>query len=139
MQSLSLRLTHKITAIGIIGLIGVVLVGGIHLYGENAVAVYRNAAENARTIAELNRKIEVELLEGRRAEKDFLLRNDARKADSQAEIAKAVAADIEALHGKVVAVGKPELARQIGAMSDSLKKYQSHFTAVVEQKRQLGL
>ena len=38
MRSLSLRLTHKITAIGVIGLIGVLLVGGIHLYGENAVA-----------------------------------------------------------------------------------------------------
>jgi methyl-accepting chemotaxis protein len=31
MRSLSLRLTHKITAIGVIGLMGVVLVGGIHL------------------------------------------------------------------------------------------------------------
>src|SRR4051812_4812552 len=109
MRSLSLRLTHKITAIGVIGVLGVILIGGIHLYGEKTIAVYRDAAGNARTIAELNRKIEVELLEGRRAEKDFLLRNDARKADSQVEIAKAVAADIETLHGKVLALGKPEL------------------------------
>jgi methyl-accepting chemotaxis protein len=139
MRSLSLRLTHKITAIGLIGLMGVVLVGGIHLYGENAVAVYRSAAENARSVAELNRQIEVELLEGRRAEKDFLLRNDAKKADSQVEIGKAVAADIDRLHDKVVAIGKPDLAGQIEAMQASLKKYQAHFTAVVEQKRELGL
>jgi methyl-accepting chemotaxis protein len=139
MRSLSLRLTHKITAIGVIGVIGVVLIGGIHLYGEKAIAVYRDAADNARTIAGLNSKIEVDLLEGRRAEKDFLLRNDAKKADIQIEIAKAVAADIDTLRGKIVAVGKPELARQIEAMSVSLKKYQGHFTAVVEQKRQLGL
>src|SRR4029078_3763592 len=98
-----------------------------------------DAAGNARTIAELNRKIEVELLEGRRAEKDFLLRNDARKADTQVEIAKAVAADIEALHAKVLAIGKPELAREVEAMRGSLKKYQAHFAVVVEQKRQLGL
>jgi methyl-accepting chemotaxis protein len=139
MRFFSLRLTHKITAIGIVGVIGVALIGGIHLYGENAMAVYRDAAENARAIAELNSKIEVELLEGRRAEKDFLLRNDARKADSQIEISKAVAADINVLHGKIVAVGKPELARQIEAMSASLRKYQGNFTAVLEQKRQLGL
>ncbi|MBR1300327.1 methyl-accepting chemotaxis protein [Bradyrhizobium sp. AUGA SZCCT0042] len=139
MRPFSLRLAHKITAIGVIGVIGVVLIGGIHMYGEKAMAVYRDAADNARTIAELNSKIEVELLEGRRAEKDFLLRNDAKKADGQIEIAKAVAADIDTLHGKIVAVGKPELARQIEAMSASLKKYQTHFTAVVEQKRQLGL
>ena len=139
MQSLSLRLTHKITAIGIIGLVGVALVGGIHLYGENAVAVYRSAAEGARSVAELNRQIEVELLEGRRAEKDFLLRNDAKKADIQVEISNAVAADIDRLHDKVVAVGKPDLARQIEAMQVSLKKYQANFIAVVEQKRELGL
>ena len=139
MRSLSLRLTHKITAIGVIGVIGVVLIGGIHLYGEKAMAVYQKAAESARTIADLNRKIEIELLEGRRAEKDFLLRNDARKADSQVEISKAATADIAAMHGKIVAAGKPELARQIEAMIASLGKYQSHFTAVVEQKRQLGL
>jgi len=139
MRSLSLRLTHKITAIGIIGVVGVVLIGGIHMYGESAIAIYRHAAESARSIAELNRKIEVELLEGRRAEKDFLLRNDARKADSQVEISKAVAADIDTLRGKVAALGKSELVRQIEVMSTSLKQYQGHFAAVVEQKRQLGL
>ena len=139
MRLFSLRLTHKIMAISVIGLTGVVLIGGIHLYGEWAMAVYRDAADSARSIAELNRKIEVELLEARRAEKDFLLRNDIRKAESQVEIGKAVAADIDTLRGKVAAIGKPDLARQIEAMSASLKKYQTHFSAVVEQKRQLGL
>jgi methyl-accepting chemotaxis protein len=139
MSGFSLRLTHKITAIGIIGVIGVVLVGGIHLYGESAIAVYRGAAESARTIFELNNKIEVELLEGRRAEKDFLLRNDSGKAESQAEISKSVVADIAVLHQKVIAAGRPDLASQIEAMSTSLKQYQAHFVAVAEQKRQLGL
>jgi methyl-accepting chemotaxis protein len=139
MRIFSLRLTHKITAIGAIGVLGVVLIGGIHLYGEKTMAGYRDAADNARDIAELNRKIEVELLEGRRAEKDFLLRNDIRKAESQVEISKAFAADIDTLRGKVAAVGKPDLARRIDAMSASLKKYQTHFSTVVEQKRQLGL
>jgi methyl-accepting chemotaxis protein len=119
--------------------LGVILVGGIHLYGETAVAVYRDAAENARAIFELNEKIEVELLEGRRAEKDFLLRNDPRKADEQIEIGKAVIADIDKLRGKITAVDNSGLARQVEAMSGSLKQYQAHFATVVERKRQLGL
>jgi len=139
MRSLSLRLTHKITAIGVIGVVGVVLIGGIHLYGERVIAAYRDAAEKARSIAELNRKIEVELLEGRRAEKDFLLRNDAKRADLQMQIGTAVAADIDTLRSKVAALDKPELARQIEAMSASLKQYQAQFAAVVDQKRELGL
>ena len=92
MRGFSFRLTHKIVAIGIVGIAGVMLVGGIHVYGESSMAVYRDTAQNAQTISELSGKIEIELLEGRRAEKDFLLRNDSKKADSQINIAKAVAA-----------------------------------------------
>ncbi len=139
MRSLSLRLTHKIAAIGIIGVVGVVLIGGIHLYGERAVAVYRGAAENARTLAELNNRIAVELLEGRRAEKDFLLRNDAAKAELQVRIGKGVAADVERLRGRISALGEPELARLIEAMNASLRDYQMRFGAVVERKQRLGL
>jgi methyl-accepting chemotaxis protein len=138
-MSISLRLTHKITAIGIIGVAGVILTGGIHFYGESAMAVYRDAAENARSIFELSSKIEIELLEGRRAEKDFLLRNDVKKIDSQIDISKSATTDIEILRGKILAAGKPDLARKVEAMSASLKQYQSLFLAVVQEKRQLGL
>jgi methyl-accepting chemotaxis protein len=139
MSSFSLRLTHKITVIGIIGVAGVILVGGMHMHGESALAVYRDAAESARAIFELNGKIEIEMLEGRRAEKDFLLRNDSKKAESQIEISKSVVSDIDVLRRKTVAAGQPDLARQIEAMSTSLKQYQTHFLAVVEQRRQLGM
>ncbi|TQF39837.1 chemotaxis protein [Bradyrhizobium sp. UNPF46] len=139
MRLFSLRLTHKITAIGVIGVVGVVLIGGIHLYGERAMSVYRDAAENARTVFELNSRIAVELLEGRRAEKDFLLRSDAAKAQRQIEIGKEVAADIETLRGKIAALGKPELAARIDAMNASLKTYQARFVGVVEERQKLGL
>ena len=139
MSSFSVRLTHKITAIGMIGVVGVVLIGGIHIVGESVIARYRDAADNARIIAELNSRIQAELLESRRAEKDFLLRNDTTKADSQLALAGTVAADVDALHGKIQSLGKSELARQIEAMSTALKRYQGHFVAVVDDKRKLGL
>jgi methyl-accepting chemotaxis protein len=139
MRGFSFRLTHKIVAIGFVGIAGVILVGGMHVYGESAMAVYRDTSENARTISELSSKIEIKLLEGRRAEKDFLLRNDSKKADSQIDIGKSVAADIDMLHGKIIAAGRSDLARQIEAMRTSLKQYQAHFVTVVELKRQLGL
>ena len=139
LNSFSLRLTHKIVAIGIIGVAGVVLVGGMHMYGESQIAAYREAAETARAIFELNGKIEIELLEGRRAEKDFLLRSDQKKADVQGEMAKSVASDINLLRGKVLAIGKPDLARKIESMSNSLKKYQAYFASVLAEKTSLGL
>jgi methyl-accepting chemotaxis protein len=138
-MAFSVRLTHKIAAIGIIGVAGIILVGGMHMYGESALAVYRNAAEGARAIFELNNRIEIELLEGRRAEKDFILRSDLKRADAQAEISKAAVSDIDTLHGKVAGLGKADLARQIEAMSPSLKQYQAHFASVVAEKTRLGL
>ncbi|MGY3548183.1 methyl-accepting chemotaxis protein [Bradyrhizobium sp. USDA 4472] len=139
MRIFPLRLTHKITAIGVIGVVGVVLIGSIHLYGERAMGVYRDAAENARTIHELNSRIAIELLEGRRAEKDFLLRSDASKAQRQIEIGKKVAVDIEQLRDRIAAIGKPDLAQEIEAMTASLKTYQARFAAVVEERQRLGL
>ncbi|RXH15607.1 methyl-accepting chemotaxis protein [Bradyrhizobium guangzhouense] len=139
MRLFSLRLTHKITAIGVIGVVGVVLIGGIHLYGERAMGISRDAAEKARTIFELNSRIAIELLEGRRAEKDFLLRSDPARAQRQAEILRQVALDIDTLRGKIAALGKPELAQKIDAMNASLKTYQARFAAVVEERQRLGL
>ena len=139
MSIFSLRLVHKITGIGIIGLTGVLLTGGIHFYGESATTVHRDASENARSIFDLNRKIEIELLESRRAEKDFLLGSSVKNADRQIEISKAVASDIEALRGKILAAGNPDLAHKVEGASASLKQYQAHFLAIVQQKQQLGL
>jgi methyl-accepting chemotaxis protein len=139
MSRFSLRLTHKITTIGVIGLVGVLTVGGLHLYGDSAVAVYRSAAENARAISELNRKVQIELLESRRAEKNFLLRNDPTYIELQIEIGNSLVAKLRTMHEKIVAIGKSDMARQIDAMTASLKQYQVHFAAVAEQKRKLGL
>ncbi|QAU49108.1 methyl-accepting chemotaxis protein [Bradyrhizobium guangzhouense] len=139
MRLFSLRLTHKITAIGVIGVVGVVLIGGIHLYGERAMGISRDAAEKARTIFELNSRIATELLEGRRAEKDFLLRSDPARAQRQAEILRQVGLDIDTLRGNIAALGKPDLAQKIDAMNASLKTYQARFAAVVEERQRLGL
>jgi len=139
MSRFAIRLSHKITAIGVIGVVGVVLVGGIHFYSEAAQATLRNAATTARGISELSGKIQIELLEGRRAEKDFLLRNDPKKVDVQIEFIKAATAGIDTLRGKIATIGKPELARQADAISASLKQYQALFALVVEEKIRLGL
>ncbi len=139
LSSLSLRLTHKITTIGVVGVAGVMLVGGMHTYAESEIARYQGEAENARAIFELNSKIGIGLLESRRAEKDFLLRNDQKKADLQGEIAGVVAAEINALHSKLQTIGQVDLARKIVSMDNSLKQYRAHFASVVDEKTRLGL
>ena len=79
------------------------------------------------------------MLESRRAESDFLLRNDQKKADLQGEIAGVVAAEINALHSKLQTIGQVDLARKIVSMDNSLKQYRAHFASVVDEKTCLGL
>jgi methyl-accepting chemotaxis protein len=139
LPAFSPRLTHKIAAIGVVGVAGVIVVSGMHMYGESEVALYRATADKSRAVFELSRKIEIELLESRRVEKDFLLHNDQKKAELYGEIASAVVTDINKLNGRVQALGRADLARKIEAMSSSLKECQAHFASVVAEKTRLGL
>ena len=115
------------------------MIGGIHFYGENAVAIYRHRRGQGAGDFGLNGKIEVELLEGRRAEKDFLLRNDPKKAESQAEIGKAVSrTSLRCTTGSPPSE-RPIWLRGSRRMRASLQQYQDHFEPVVALKQQLGL
>jgi methyl-accepting chemotaxis protein len=132
-------LSHKISALGILGVAGVSLVGGMHIYSEMTMAAYREVAENAGDIFELSGKIQNELLDTRRAEKDFLIRSERKKAEVQAELNKAVMLDIDALLKQVEAIGKADLVRKIEVTRSSLKQYQEKFISVVDDKTRFGL
>jgi methyl-accepting chemotaxis protein len=138
-NNFSLRLTHKIMAIAIVGFAGVILIGGVHMYADSEITRHREAAERSRAIFELSSKIEIELLEARSAEKDFLLRNDQKKAESHDRISKAVAEAINTLHEKLQEIGRSDLAGKIEAMNDALERYRAHFASAVEERLRLGL
>ena len=52
-----LRLTHKIMAIGIVGLVGLLAFGAIYQMGSWSQDASRALAGNARTISDLSKKI----------------------------------------------------------------------------------
>ena len=69
-----LRLTHKIAAIGLVGVLGLAAAGLIYEEGTWSQDRAREVAEDARAIAGLTTRISIEMLEVRRDEKNFLLR-----------------------------------------------------------------
>src|SRR6266568_1525302 len=91
------RITHKIAAIGAIGFGGLALVGGIYLTGDTRQEHYRVIAADALALSDRVDRLGRELLESRRAEKDFLLRSDEKYALRHAELAKSVEEDFDAL------------------------------------------
>jgi methyl-accepting chemotaxis protein len=133
----TIRLSHKISAIGITGVLGVVLIGGIYLYREAAMTPSRDAATRARTISELASKTRIDLLETRRYEKNFLMRSTDVEANKQLAASAALTADLDALRGIIPTGG--ELADSVARMGDRLKAYQTAFDTVAVQKRKLGL
>src|SRR5258707_14182592 len=88
-EQFHLRLTHKIMAIGIVGLVGLLAFGAIYQIGSWAQDASRAIAGNARTISDLNKKLSMEMLEARRAEKDFQLRRDEGDLKSQSVLSAA--------------------------------------------------
>ena len=131
-------LTHKIAAIGAIGVIGVLVLGAIYHVGFFTQDHFRQLAERAQvTFAQAN-ALQVKLLEGRRAEKDFLLRGDMKYAARHTELNDAIRADLERLRQQAVAAGIRDL-QKIDFITAGFNKYRTHFLAVVDAKQRMGL
>src|SRR5262252_4638954 len=101
-----LRLSHKIAAIGAVGIAGVVAIGGIYLWGASQQARYQDEFERADAIARIAGRISVGMLEARRAEKDFLLRDDEKYVKRHLELTNAIAADLDSLARRLDAAGQ---------------------------------
>src|ERR1700755_2825622 len=81
-----LRLTHKIAAIGFVGVVGLAAVGLIYQQGTWAQDGVRKVAEDARAILGLTKRISIEMLEARRDEKNFLLRKQESYVKHHAQL-----------------------------------------------------
>ena len=120
------------------------MVGGIHFYGESAVAVYRSAAENAAQAIfespEFNKDAKSSCSRAGAPKRIFCfvtIRSTSISRSRSAIPSPPISAMLRTTRS--LPIGKPDLARQIDAMTASLKQYQAHFAAVAEQKRKLGL
>ena len=86
MSGFSIRLTHKIMAIGAIGLIGVLAFGAIYQVGSLSQDASRSAARSAREISDLSKQLSIEMLEARRNEKNFQQRRNETYAKAHADL-----------------------------------------------------
>ena len=97
MSGLSIRLTHKIMAIGVVGLTGLLAFGAIYQVGSWSQDASRTAATSARTIFDLNKQLSIEMLEARRNEKNFQQRRNESYAKDHAELVVAINRDFDRL------------------------------------------
>jgi methyl-accepting chemotaxis protein len=139
MGSFSIRLIHRIMAIALVGLVGLFAFGAIYQIGSSSQDASRAVASSARTISELNKKLSVEMLEARRAEKDFQLRRDESYSKRHAELSGVVERDLEQLKAFVQSGGFNELSEKIDFARTGFTNYVRDFRALEQAEIKLGL
>src|SRR3954471_6394907 len=123
MSGFSIRLTHKIMAIGIVGLIGLLTFGAIYQVGSWSQDGSRSAANSARSIFDLNKQLSIEMLEARRNEKNFQQRRNESYAKSHAELVVAINRDFDRLEALTKAGDLGALLEKVKFAHAGFKKY----------------
>jgi methyl-accepting chemotaxis protein len=139
MPSFSLRLTHKIMAIGIVGLVGLLAFGAIYQVGSWSQDTSRSVASKARTIFDLNKQLTIEMLEARRNEKNFQQRRNESYAKAHAELVVVIDRDFDRLEALTRSSDLGSILEKVRSAHDGFKKYSADFAAQVNAEIKLGL
>ncbi|WP_230534242.1 methyl-accepting chemotaxis protein [Microvirga roseola] len=128
-----------------IGLIGVVAVGGllsvagIYAVGQNTVARYQVSLDAADRLQQLTAKVNIEILQMRRAEKNFFLRHEDKYVERHAKLAKTFETDLLQIREPLAQFRElASLEPVLAGIQDGFAAYKSHFSKSVAMDRKLG-
>ncbi|MCK1386998.1 HAMP domain-containing methyl-accepting chemotaxis protein [Bradyrhizobium sp. 21] len=139
MSGLSIRLTHKVMAIGLFGLVGLTAFGAIYQIGSLSQDASRADANRARAIADLDKQLSIEMLEARRNEKNFQQRRNESYAKAHADLIGPINRDFEEVERLMAAGGMSALSDRMKQAQDGFKRYASDFGKLVAAETRLGL
>ena len=139
MSGFSIRLTHKIMAIGFVGLIGLLAFGTIYQIGSWSQDGSRVVASEGRAISNLNKQISMRMLEARRADKDFQLRRDESYAKHQSELSAGIDRDLEKLKSAMRSSGVNAILEKVEVVQRGFAGYANNFAALAQAEIKLGL
>ncbi len=139
MIGISIRLTHKVMAIGLFGLIGLVAFGAIYQIGSWSQDASRDTANHARAIADLNKQLSIQMLEARRNEKNFQQRRNESYAKAHAELMGPINRDFDEMERLMRAGGMRELSDKTRQAHEGFRRYAQDFAALVAVETRLGL
>ncbi|MEQ8504182.1 MAG: methyl-accepting chemotaxis protein [Rhodospirillales bacterium] len=130
------KIAQRVSGIVILGVAAIAVFAGIQFYGQTKLNAALADNDAYRELAELSEQVEIESLQMRRSEKDFLLRNDLKYAERYEQHE----AKMVELLGEVRAL--PVAATQADAITGldtAVKKHLNQFRLVVQQRQDLGL
>jgi methyl-accepting chemotaxis protein len=141
MGSLLTRIGLKLQ-IGLIGIAasgGMLAVGAIYFTSQSTLSHYESSQTVAEQLQHFASRANIELLEMRRAEKDYLLRRDEKYVQRHAELTQVFEKDLAGFNDTVTRL--PELADlsgQVTILRDGFAAYRGSFTNLVSAQRKIG-
>ena len=139
MSGFPIRLMHKIMAIGLVGLTGLVAFGAIYQFGSWSQDASRMVASEGRAVSDLNKQIAIKMLEARRAEKDFQLRRDESYVKRHADLSVAIDRDLEKLKSMARVAGFVTILDKVDAVQRGFANYVKSFAGLAQAEIKLGL
>jgi methyl-accepting chemotaxis protein len=136
---MQLRLSHKIISISVLGGLGVLILGGIYLFGEASQSLYRTDDARARKLGALQGRFHMSLLEVRRVEKDFLLRRDEEYLRQHQKFSAEATGLLDELRRQSSVLSQGDLNRQLDTLRTGYADYEKHFAALSAARIKLGL
>jgi methyl-accepting chemotaxis protein len=132
-------ISRRIGLLGLVGIAGVLAIGGVALTNSHRLEELQVRANAASATALLVAQIDAQLLDVRRAEKDFLLRSDEKYATRHSEISRAVGADLGKLSASLPPGEQGALRQKLDAIRAGFSAYERSVTELVATSRRLGL
>ena len=130
------KLRTQVATVGAVGLAALLVVGVIQTLSANFQAVRQGATDEATHAYEKVCAVNIDLLQARRHEKDFFLRNNEETVVAQGKAVAAGRRDLEALFTHLHQDGAVAALRGVVA---GVEDYSKQFQAVAAKKRELGL
>ena len=131
-----LKLRTQVATVGAVGLAALLIVGGIQAVSANFQAVRQTATDEATHAYEKVCAVNIDLLQARRHEKDFFLRNTEETVVAQGKAVSAGKRDLEALFSHLHQDAAVVALRGVVA---GVEEYSRQFQVVAAKKRELGL
>ena len=131
-----LKLRTQVATVGVVGLVALLAVGAIQALSASAQATRQTATDEATHAYEKVCAVNIDLLQARRHEKDFFLRNSEETVAAQDKAVSAGRRDLEALFAHIHDQGAAASLRGVVA---GVEEYSRQFQVVAAKKRDLGL
>jgi methyl-accepting chemotaxis protein len=133
------RIKTKTAAIAAVGIAGLLLVAGVSMWGAGVQEAQQRVADRAGEVMVVGQELQIDLLELRRSEKDFLMRkDDAQVAKNEAAAVRA-AQRIERMNALIDAMGADDVKARTETVRAGLGRYREAFATLVTASRTLGL